>query len=73
MICMFYEAKFNQDISQLDIRNVKDLQHMFVDCYAKQPWWYIEDNKLREKTIDNFNLSSELSEILVHKNISYKG
>ena len=65
MSAMFAESAFNQDVSNWNVSNVIRLEDLFFKCSAKQPWWYIEDNTLRKKTIESHQLKNELQDILI--------
>ena len=42
MYCMFYKSKFNGDISNWDVSNVKNMNNMFYKSPLEknQPKWY---------------------------------
>ena len=70
---MFWEGKFNGDISGWDVSGVKYMEGMFDNSKKQKSWWYIEDNKEREKTIakrkESIGLKERIeSELDFHKN-----
>lgn len=64
MSYMFHYSKFNGDITQWDVSNVEDMSGMFDNCFTPRPWWYIEDDDLRKKTIKSYKLTQELNDSL---------
>jgi surface protein len=70
--CTFKNSEFNQDISNWNVEKIIDMERMFENCKAPQPWWYIEDNELRKKSIDSFNFNNQLQEQLITHQIKTK-
>ena len=71
MNLMFSDSKFNGDISSWNIVNVKDLRNMFEGSKIKNPWWAIEDNELRAKTITKYNLDNVYNPELAFEKIPF--
>ena len=61
MSYLFYNSKFNGNINNWNVSNIVNMTYMFKDCPAINPWWYIEDNDLRQIAINKFNLMNKLN------------
>jgi hypothetical protein len=72
MFGMFLNSYFNGDISKWNVSNVEKMHGMFTISQLEKenntPWWYIEDNNLRNQAIkqykENLLISEEIKNII---------
>ena len=46
--------------SKQNVSNVRDMTSLFDNEVNNKPWWYIESNELRKKTIDSVKVKEGL-------------
>ena len=57
---MFMNSKFNKDINQWNISNIKIMDYMFHNLSEFRPYWYIEDIDLRKQAIKKYKFKHQL-------------